>query len=77
MLTLEEAAKSDLRDWTVPRNLALDEIGNQQSMCQNSTLLVFCYFLFSFFHLLVSICFCWVSYLAYPNLLRIKGFVVV
>jgi hypothetical protein len=34
-------------------------------------------FSLSLFHFLVSICFCWVSYLSYPNLLGTKGLVVV
>ena len=46
--------------------------GNQQSMCRNLSSLVLC-LLFYLFLLLVSIHFCWISYLAYPNLLGTKA----
>jgi uncharacterized membrane protein YpjA len=63
-----------LRYWNVPKDLALDRTAWKSAIhVPESFTCVF----FLLVLVLVSLCFCLVSYVAYPTLLGKKGFVVV
>jgi hypothetical protein len=72
-LTLAEAVKGDLKDRNVPKVLALDRTALRSTIHVPES-----YFTLFFLLLLVlvSIYFCCVSYLSYPNLLGKKAFML-